>query len=96
MTPIHCGGFVMLSRFVLSFAEQGYTLSCITYDIESNYREKELHGKSIFSQLNDIIDENTLDHIIFYLRSDHLLYRDRAAHLYIKILTIKQSCNESC
>lgn len=43
---------------------------------KTTLEKKELHDKSIFSQLNEIIDEDALAHILSRLRSDHSLYRD--------------------
>ncbi|MGY3852834.1 hypothetical protein ACW5W8_08365 [Aeromonas aquatilis] len=43
---------------------------------KATLEKKELHDRSIFSQLNDIITEETLSHILSRLRSDHSLCRD--------------------
>ncbi|ADV86368.1 Uncharacterised protein [Vibrio vulnificus] len=38
--------------------------------------KKELHDKLIFEQLNDIVEEDALNHILSNLRSDHSIYRN--------------------
>ncbi|WP_318432168.1 hypothetical protein [Photobacterium leiognathi] len=60
---------------------------------KATLEKKELHDKSIFIQLNDIIDEDTLGYIIYYLRSDHSLYRERDERIRNFVIKATSSSN---
>lgn len=60
---------------------------------KATLEKKELHDKSIFSQLNTIIDEDTLEHILYRLRSDHSLYKNSDESMRNFIIKATSSSN---